>query len=76
MQKKQNTQQKPITSKEVSGISSPITAWAVEIEGKIDPDFVFNNRATARYVRNIEASVGLYKKISVRKLNLIPVPGR
>ena len=69
-------QQKPITSKEVSGISSPITAWAVEIEGKIDPDFVFNNRATARHVRNTEASVGLYKKISVRKLQLIPVKGR
>ena len=71
---KQNNQ-KPITSKEVSGISSPITAWAVEIEGKIDPDFVFNNRATARHVRNTEASVGLYKKISVRKLQLIPVKG-
>ena len=72
---KQNNQ-KPIPSNEVSGISSPITAWAVEIEGKIDPDFVFNNRATARHVRNTEASVGLYKKISVRKVNLIPVPGR
>ena len=69
-------QQKPVTSNEVSGIGSPITAWAVEIEGKIDPDFVFNNRATARYVRNTEASVGLYKKISVRKLQLIPVKGR
>ena len=53
-----------------------ITAWAVEIEGKIDPDFVFNNRAVARYVRNAEAAMGLYKKISVRKVNLIPVPGR
>ena len=72
---KQNNQ-KPITSNEVSGIGSPITAWAVEIEGKIDPDFVFNNRATARHVRNAEASVGLYKKISVRKLQLIPVKGR
>ncbi len=54
----------------------PITAWAVEIEGKIDPADVYPTRATARYVRNIEASVGLYKKISVRKVNLIPVPGR
>ena len=54
----------------------PITAWAVEIEGKIDPDFVFNDRATARYVRNTEASVGLSKQISVRKINLIPVHGR
>ena len=68
--------QKPITSKEVSGISSPITAWAVEIEGKIDPADVYPTRATARYVRNTEASMGLYKKVSVRKLNLIPVPGR
>ena len=54
----------------------PITAWAVEIEGKIDPDFVFNNRATARHVRNAEARMGLCKKISVRKLQLIPVKGR
>ena len=54
----------------------PITAWAVEIEGKIDPDFVFNNRATARYVRNTEASVGLYKKVSVRKVELTTVKGR
>ena len=69
-------QQKPITSNEVSGIGSPITAWAVEIEGKIDPDFVFNNRATARHVRNAEARMGLYKKISVRKLQLLPVKGR
>ena len=54
----------------------PITAWAVEIEGKIDSNFVFNNRATARHVRNAGAAMGLYKKISVRKVNLIPVPGR
>ena len=67
MQKKQN---------EGYGLGKPVTAWAVEIEGKIDPDFVFNNRATARHVRNTEASVGLYKKISVRKVNLVPVPGR
>ena len=72
---KQNNQ-KPITSKEVSGIISPMTAWAVEIEGKIDPLDVYPTRATARYVRNVEASMGLYKKVSVRKVNLIPVPGR
>ena len=72
---KQNNQ-KLITSNEVSGIGSPITAWAVEIEGKIDPDFVFNNRATARHVRNTEASVGLYKKISTRKVVIQVVDGR
>ena len=54
----------------------PITAWAVEIEGKIDPDLVFNNRAVARYVRNAEASMGLYKKVSVRKVELTTVKGR
>ena len=54
----------------------PITAWAVEIEGKIDPADVYPTRATARYVRNAEAAMGLYKKISVRKVNLIAVPGR
>lgn len=73
--KKQNNQ-KPITSKEVSGINSRITAWAVEIEGKIDPADVYPTRATARYVRNTEASVGLYKKVSVRKVELTLVKGR
>ena len=54
----------------------PITAWAVEIEGKIDLLDVYPTRAVARYVRNAEASMGLYEKVSVRKVNLIPVPGR
>ena len=74
MTKKQNEGWDDISKEDSS--RKPITAWAVEIEGKIDPDFVFNNRATARHVRNTEASVGLYKKISVRKLQLIPVKGR
>ena len=69
-------QQKPITSNEVSGIGSPITAWAVEIEGKIDPADVYPTRATARYVRNAEAGMGLYKRVHVRKLQLVPVKGR
>ena len=55
---------------------NPITAWAVEIEGKIDPADVYPTRATARYVRNTEASVGLYKKVSVRKVQLTPIAGR
>ena len=54
----------------------PITAWAVEIEGKIDPADVYPTRATARYVRNAEASMGLYKRVHVRKLQLLPVKGR
>ena len=64
MQKKRDTQK------------SPITAWAVEIEGKIDPADVYPTRATARYVRNAEASMGLYKRVHVRKLQLLPVKGR
>ena len=74
MTKKQNKGWNDISKEDSS--RKPITAWAVEIEGKIDPDFVFNNRATARYVRNTEASVGLYKKVSVRKLQMVPVKGR
>ena len=58
---KQNNQ-KPITSNEVSGIISPITAWAVEIEGKIDPLDVYPTRATARYVRNVEDSMVCIRK--------------
>ena len=54
----------------------PITAWAVEIEGKIDPLNVYPTRATARYVRNAEAAMGLYEKVSVRKVNITLVPGR
>ena len=54
----------------------PITAWAVEIEGKIDTADVYPTRATARYVRNTEASMGLYKKVSVRKVELTLVKGR
>ncbi len=72
---KQNNQ-KPITSNEVSGIGSPITAWAVEIEGKIDPYDVYPTRATARYVRDAEVRGGFVKKASVRKIVLQVVPGR
>ena len=67
---------KNVNKNEGDGYFKPITAWAVEIEGKIDPLDVYPTRATARYVRNVEASMGLYKKVSVRKVNLIPVPGR
>lgn len=73
---KEDSSRKPITSNKVSGIGSPITAWAVEIEGKIDPSDVYHTRATARYVRNAKASVGLYKRIHVRKVQLVPVKER
>jgi hypothetical protein len=74
MTKKQNEGWDDISKEDSS--RKPITAWAVEIEGKIDPDFVFNNRATARHVRNTEASVGLYKRVSTRKVVIQVVDGR
>ena len=55
---------------------NPLTAWAVEIEGKIDPAGVYPTRATARYVRNAEVRGGFVKKASVRKIVLQVVPGR
>ena len=67
---------KNVNKNEGGGYFKPITAWAVEIEGKIDPLDVYPTRATARYVRNAEADMGLYEKVSVRKVNIILVPGR
>lgn len=74
MTKKQNEGWDDISKEDSS--RKPITAWAVEIEGKIDPANVYPTRATARYVRNAEAAMGLYKKVSVRKLQMVPVKGR
>ena len=67
---------KNVNKNEGDGYFKPITAWAVEIEGKINPLGVYPTRATARYVRNAEAAMGLYEKVSVRKVNIILVPGR
>lgn len=74
MTKKQNEGRDDISKEDSS--RKPITAWAVEIEGKIDPADVYPTRATARYVRNAEAAMGLYKRVSVRKLQMVPVKGR
>lgn len=55
----------------------PITAWAVEIEGKIDPADVYPTRASARYVRNqLLKHEPFIKKASTRKVVLQVVPGR
>lgn len=54
----------------------PITAWAVEIEGKIDPADVYPTRASARYIRNVEARSGFVQKATVRKVVLQVVQGR
>ena len=74
MQKKQNEGWDDISKEDSS--RKPITAWAVEIEGKIDPSDVYPTRATARYVRNAEVRGGFVKKASVRKIVLQVVPGR
>ena len=73
---KQNNQN-PITSKEVSGISSPITAWAVEIDGTLDDLAVIPTRAMARQVRNQLIKYDpVITKATVRKVVLQVVPGR
>ena len=74
MTKKQNEGWDDISKEDSS--RKPITAWVVEIEGKIDPVDIYPTRATARYVRNAESNMGLYKKVSVRKVELTLVKGR
>lgn len=69
-----HTNQKPITSNEVSRINSRITAWAVEIEGKIDPS-VCTTRAEARYIRRIKSKNGTVDA-HVRKVEIQVVKGR
>ena len=67
-------QQKPITSNEVSGIGSPITAWTVEVNGKIDPS-VCTTRAAARYIRKLKSKNGTVDA-HVRKVIIQVVKGR
>ena len=70
-------QQKPITSKEVSGISSPITAWAVEVDGYMDASRIFPTRSLARFIRNrILENDPVIMKATTRKVVLQVVPGR
>ena len=54
----------------------PITAWAVEVDGKIYTGDIYPTRAIARHVRNTEVRSGFVKKASVRKIVLQVVPGR
>lgn len=58
------------------GLGATITAWAVELDGKIYLEDVLPTRAVARYLRNIEARSEFVKKATVRKLILQVVPGR
>lgn len=68
---------KPITPKWVSGINSPITAWAVEIDGNFDDMVVMPTRAIARQIRNQLVKYDpVITKATTRKVILQVVPGR
>lgn len=64
MQKKQN---------EGDGIGRPITAWTVEVNGKIDPS-VCTTREAARYIRRLKSKSGTVSA-HVRKVVIQVVPG-
>ena len=68
-----------ITS-EGNGIASkhmPLTAWAVEINGEIDPRDIFPARMWARNMRNDYAGYSPRDaKVSVRKVMITKVAGR
>jgi len=55
----------------------PIIAWAVEVNGGIEPSNIFETRSTARWIRN--ASLIEYEedaKLHVRKIAIQVIPGR
>ena len=58
-----------------SGDGYAITAWAVEVDGKIDPDLVYKSRSTARAVRNFEVEDGGTKAV-VRKIKIEVLEGK
>ena len=64
------------TKNEGYGLGKTLTAWAVELDGKIYPEDVLPTRAVARYIRNVEARSEFVKKATVRKVILQVVPGR
>ena len=53
---------------------SPITAWTVEVNGKIDPS-VCTTRAAARYIRKLKSKNGTVDA-HVRKVIIQVVKGR
>jgi len=54
----------------------PIIAWAVEVNGEINPDRVVGTRAFARYLRNEVQQYGEGRKAHARKIALQVIPGR
>ena len=63
-----------IMSNEYDTIAKPITAWAVEVNGKIDPS-VCTTRAAARYIRRLKSKNGTVDA-HVRKVIIQVVKGR
>ncbi len=54
-----------------------LTAWAVEVNGEIDPRDIFPARMWARTMRNdYAAHFPSEDKVSVRKVMITPVKGR
>ena len=54
-----------------------LTAWAVEINGEIDPRDIFPARMWARTMRNDYADYFPREaKVSVRKVMITPIKGR
>jgi hypothetical protein len=55
------------------------TAWAVELDGKVQTDWVYRTRREARKVQQevqiIYKSVGMDKTVRVRKVEVRVVPG-
>lgn len=63
-----------IMTNEGDGIAKPITAWTVEVNGKIDPS-VCTTRAAARYIRKLKSKNGTVDA-HVRKVIIQVVKGR
>ncbi len=54
-----------------------LTAWAVEIDGKIDTTEIYSTRARARAERNFSEIYGVNAiKASVRKVLIVPLRDR
>ena len=55
----------------------PLTAWAVEVDGEIDPQKIRSTRALARNARdNLAETYGRTISLSVRKVLITPVAVR
>ena len=60
-------------SNEYDAIAKPITGWAVEINGKIQPNFIQPSRKDARWLKKFEETYG--NKAKVRKVEIKVIEG-